>query len=318
MKRARMAPPDSLEMLLDTMCNTFGGIILIALLIALFARETKSSVTSNSSSSHRESSEMFRERIELAEADLAKAIALKKELESRITDPGHADLLRLLDQRDQVRSETESMVSELKAASAPSPTAPTLAQTVKRIETLASQNAQAESLLLEQKHQGARLKGRIAEQGRGLQVLSNRLAQVTARQTQRVRLPQERATTKGHLYLIVRHGRVYPLYSFVDGLPVPNTTTLRWIQESEFSRRIEPIPEAGIRPQADAAALAATLRSIPANQVYLVFQVFPDSFEAFNLAKAAAVAAGFDYTWEPRLENTPLRLGAGAPPPPPL
>lgn len=120
-----------------------------------------------------------------------------------------------------IRSERDQShgLGNLKAASAPSPTAPTLAQTVKRIETLASQNAQAESLLLEQKHQGARLKGRIAEQGRGLQVLVFRLAQVTARQTQRVRLPQERATTKGHLYLIVRHGRVYPLYSFVDGIP---------------------------------------------------------------------------------------------------
>jgi hypothetical protein len=261
---------------------------------------------------------MFRERIEQAEADLAKALALEQELEARVTHPAQADLLQLLELRDQVRNAAESLVSDLKVASAPSPTAPTLAQTVDRIETLASRNAQTEALLIEQKLQGARLKGRIAEQGRGLQVLSNRLAQVTARQTQRVRLPQERATTKGHLYLIVRHGRVYPLYWFVDGAPSPNTTTLRWIQESEFSRRIETIPEAGIRPQADAAALAATLRSIPANQIYLVFQVFPDSFEAFNLAKAAAVAAGFDYTWEPRLENTPLRLGAGAPPPPPL
>ena len=316
MKRARMAPPDSLEMLLDTMCNTFGGIILIALLIALFARESNSPTAPPQS--HRESLEMFRERIDQAEADLAKALALEQELEARVTNPAQAHLLRLLEQRDQVRNAAESLVADLKAASTPSPTAPTLAQTVSRIESLDSQNAGAEALLLEQKHQGARWKGRIAEQGRGLQVLSNRLAQVTARQTQRVRLPQERATTKGHLYLIVRHGRVYPLYSFLDGLPVPNTISLRWIQESEFSRRIETVPEAGIRPQADAAALAAMLRAIPANQIYLVFQVFPDSFEAFNLAKAAAVAAGFDYTWEPRLENTPLRLGAGAPPPPPL
>jgi hypothetical protein len=316
MKRARMDPPDSLEMLLDTMCNTFGGIILIALLIALFARDSQSPTAP--SSSHRESSEMFRERIEQAEADLARAVALEQELEARVTTPAQADLLQLLEQRDQVRSAADSLVSDLKAASSPASTAATLAQTVDRIETLASQNARAEALLIEQKLQGARLKGRITEQGRGLQVLSNRLAQVTARQTQRVRLPQERPTTKGHLYLIVRHARVYPLYWFVDGAPSPNTTTLRWIQESEGSRRIETIPEAGIRPQTDAAALTATLRSIPANQIYLVFQVFPDSFEAFNLAKAAAVAAGFDYTWEPRLENTPLRLGAGAPPPPPL
>ena len=32
---------DSLEMLLDTMCNTFGGIILIALMISLIAKDAK-------------------------------------------------------------------------------------------------------------------------------------------------------------------------------------------------------------------------------------------------------------------------------------
>ena len=41
MTRRQVQQGDSLEMLLDTMCNTFGGIILIALLIALLARETK-------------------------------------------------------------------------------------------------------------------------------------------------------------------------------------------------------------------------------------------------------------------------------------
>jgi hypothetical protein len=117
MKRARMDPPDSLEMLLDTMCNTFGGIILIALLIALFARDSQSPTAP--SSSHRESSEMFRERIEQAEADLARAVALEQELEARVTTPAQADLLQLLEQRDQVRSAADSLVSDLRAASSP-------------------------------------------------------------------------------------------------------------------------------------------------------------------------------------------------------
>ena len=39
----RKLPPqsDSLEMLLDTMCNTFGGIILIALLLSLIAKDSE-------------------------------------------------------------------------------------------------------------------------------------------------------------------------------------------------------------------------------------------------------------------------------------
>lgn len=40
MSRRKQEQPDSLEMLLDTMCNAFGGIILIAILLALLARSS--------------------------------------------------------------------------------------------------------------------------------------------------------------------------------------------------------------------------------------------------------------------------------------
>ena len=38
MPRKQHEQSDSLEMLLDTMCNAFGGLILIAIMIALLAK----------------------------------------------------------------------------------------------------------------------------------------------------------------------------------------------------------------------------------------------------------------------------------------
>ncbi len=315
MRRPRISPPDSLEMLLDTMCNTFGGIILIALLIALFARDSRSLEQQTPPGS--EHSSLLGQRVEQAEREVARAAALEEELNRRVTDPTRTVLLELVEERDRIRELAETLASELRASASPADAAASLAETVDRIETLASRNLESERRLAEEQSRAAALKGRIDELGRGIQSQSNRLALITARQTQRLRLPRERATTKSHLYLIVRFGKVYPLYSFVDGVPERNTTSLSWIQESETCRRVEPIPNAGIHPQMDAAAFSAMLRAIPADQIYLVFQVFPDSFEAFNQAKVAALAAGFDYTWEPRLDSTPLRLGPGAPPPPP-
>jgi len=302
-------------MLLDTLCNTFGGIIVIALLIALFARDSRSSEEQPRAGT--EQSGILHQQLRQAERDLARAMTLETELNRRVTNPSQTALLELIEQRDQVRDLAETLVAEVRASPSPTDAAASLAQTISQIEILASLNLQSERRLSEEKNRGAVLKGRIADLGRGIQSQSNRLAQITARQTQRLRLPRERTTTKSHLYVIVRYGLVYPLYSFEGGIPERNTTSLRWIQESETSRRVEPIPGAGIHPQSGAAAFSATLRAIPADQIYLVFQVFPDSFEAFNRVKVATVAAGYDYTWEPRLDSTPLRLGAGASPPPP-
>ena len=49
MTRRSFGHSDSLDMLLDTMCNTFGGVILIALLISLLARDIPNTTTDASS-----------------------------------------------------------------------------------------------------------------------------------------------------------------------------------------------------------------------------------------------------------------------------
>ena len=45
MKTGRFEQSDSTGLMLDTVCNVFGGILLIAILVALLARETESKLT---------------------------------------------------------------------------------------------------------------------------------------------------------------------------------------------------------------------------------------------------------------------------------
>lgn len=81
----RPAPQnDSLEMLLDTMCNTFGGIILIALLITLLARETK--VSEAETRAITENATAQRRQIQQAENELAHALELQRSLDRRAAD----------------------------------------------------------------------------------------------------------------------------------------------------------------------------------------------------------------------------------------
>ena len=303
-----MVPPDSLEMLLDTMCNTFGGIILIALLIALLARDAK--VARHQPGDAVETSGLLQLQVEQAEQDLVRAQARAEELRREMESPARRELLAQMEARDQARRTAEALLEQVRGGPRP----PSMESVISRIADLSEKTRLAERELVEMRNLGASLTGRVDQLRRGVQEQSNRLAQAAARRTQRLRLPRERETTKSHLYLIARHGTIYPVHFFRNGSPERNTGSLRWIEEGPQNTRIEPLPGSGIRPEPTSPAFALYLKDVPTDQVYLVFQVYPDSFSAFNQAKETAVARGFEYTWEPRLESVPLRIGAGARP----
>ncbi|MFG0336148.1 MAG: hypothetical protein ACF8TS_22550, partial [Maioricimonas sp. JB049] len=69
MKRARANDGDSLELLLDTICNTFGGIVFIALLVVLMLQSSRDRLKA------RETSSVSEQDLELMRLDLASAQA---------------------------------------------------------------------------------------------------------------------------------------------------------------------------------------------------------------------------------------------------
>src|SRR5215218_408098 len=93
MSRRRRHQPDSLELLLDTMCNTFGGIIMIALLIALLSRDTDADANGTQS---------FRKQLEQAERQTVEA----EKLRSKILDSADTNVvaaLAMLKERDELQ-----------------------------------------------------------------------------------------------------------------------------------------------------------------------------------------------------------------------
>src|ERR1700677_1269637 len=75
MNLRRKTPPDSLYLLLDTLCNAFGGIILLAVLVVLLtSKERTQSGTSS------DSQEMLQRRLALAETNLQLSLQLASSL----------------------------------------------------------------------------------------------------------------------------------------------------------------------------------------------------------------------------------------------
>lgn len=316
MSRRTLGQPDSLEMLLDTMCNTFGGIILIALLIALLARETN--VKDAATRVVTDSETMLQQRIALAEQDLREARARQAVLEQQARDHAQAGLFQLIEQREQLRQLSAGLTERLRDSQSQLDAGPSAdtSHVEEAIRQMLERVSNTEQRQIEARNLQASLQTKQRELRRTLQQDSNRLAQALAPRVQRLRLPREHETDKKHLYIVVRHGRLYPLYVYRNDNPERNTHSLRWIEESPTIRRVEPLPTLGA-PVTTENALATFFRQYPVDHVYLVFQVYEDSFAAFNTAKTAAVALGFDYTWQPRRNSEILRIGAGSAPPPP-
>jgi len=312
MRRRYEEPADSLELVLGCMWDNFGNIILIALLATIVARESKNNKPANARA------EISRREAARAEDALALAKAVSADLSEKSSDPALAERLKLLEQRQNLRQEVDRQQERIRVATEQLVVNAASARTsvVDIVRTAQTELAARQQLLTAEHRETDQLKLGIEAQKRKLQEKQRELLAASDQRVRRLRLPREHETAKTHFYIIVRYGRLYPLYTFRNGDPERNTTSLRWTEESPGSKRVEALADKGALIQ-DEAGLVPFFRQFPADSLYLVFQVYEDSFAAFNKAKAASVAQRFEYTWEPRKRDEVLRLGAGARPPPP-
>ena len=88
MRSLRSKRGDSLDLLLDTMCNAFGGIVLIAILITLLTRETRRQFDERSSDLDRE---LIERQIASLQSDIREANEyLARQASSVSVDPALA------------------------------------------------------------------------------------------------------------------------------------------------------------------------------------------------------------------------------------
>ena len=123
MNLRRKTPPDSLYLLLDTLCNAFGGIILLAVLVVLLTSKEKSRDTAAS-----DSAEMLQRRLALAQTNLQASLQLAAFLHTKAGDARWQQQMALLSARtdlqdalQQARDTVARNTKELDAAGAADP-----------------------------------------------------------------------------------------------------------------------------------------------------------------------------------------------------
>ena len=291
MSRRQLEKTDSLEMLLDTMCNAFGGLILIAILIAILAKPP----TPEGGDPEVEIVKVQIEALTPEDEDLQDEKMDKTKLVDAI-DPAVTNLVQQhLDLNIKITASANSLANLAKTP-----------EEKKKIEQEIAQQQEVNN-----------------ETTTRLDLQQQELVQVQA-QVQRafkgkpvtVRAPQVRGTKKAPTFLIIQHGKFWAADLFINGKRVDNEISCRIERDASGKpQRQVPILDRGVRIVKDEAQLDRTqigqyIKAFPSRSHFCICLVHKNSFSEFRILKELLIKKGIEYTWMPEAQNN-ITLGFG-------
>jgi hypothetical protein len=302
MNLRRKTPNDSLYLLLDTLCNAFGGIILLAVLVVLLTSKEKSqSATSG------DSQEMVQRRLALAQANLQQALQLQTSLQANAKDERWKTQVSLLANRQQMQNEIKT-IRELAAQNAKELDASASSDPAERMKALNSQLAAAQTRKAETENSLAAAHDNVKRLNTRLAGLEKQASDLVNESLRQLRLPKEHETSKRVIYVIARYGRIYACRNSDLSR---NEKDIQW-NSTRTSETAEPKRGMGIDPVGNAAGLKSYFKNLSEKSVYVAFCVFEDSFPVFIRAKQIATESGLSYGWDPfQLSDGPVSFGEG-------
>lgn len=279
---------DPLELMLDTLSNVFGGIILISCLLALLPRnESQNSITVENQAR----GEMIERRLNTATEQLAAAEAAIKGLsEKEDTGQGAFDLKRrkleaLVEKilaETKVIDEAELSNAELEAL-AKSGDPEVLGKELERLRRIALEQEGISKSILEKSEF---LSGRLDNLSKEMENLKEGIKQ-------QLRFPRERGGGKDPYPVIVWRGRVYPLLTGNDLSPNP-AVEMEEISDGE-AYRANPIEGMGSENPLKDKVFMEGIKAAKKKGGYISIYLYPDSHSVFRELKDALFKEGIAY-----------------------
>jgi len=303
---------DNLDLLLDTLCDLLGTIVLIAcLLVVLIQPEAGSEKTPEAEAASKESGILAERLIKSAQAELDGLQKLRAELQSD-DDPS---LKPLIVERDALRKTADKLRQErAKQDEMASEKAMTKARdAAQEIARLRAQQQEAEKKLGSASRDLEAARQRKAALEKQMADLALELDNVDTLKIEKLRFPRERRVTKGAKPIIMKFGEVFPLLdgngNFLD--------SVRRVPEADDSFTVFPKKLEGMNPLTQAAALRELLRRLGTKGTYLTLYVYPDSYGTLRELKRLIHELGLEYGLEICTEHRVLKFsGSGAAPAP--
>jgi hypothetical protein len=279
MSRKSSASSDSLDLLLDTICNTFGGVLFIAMLVIILLNMSSEQAASDPPTPDAQTqlataqAEMVRAQAELDR--LRRAAAEQTKLASQFSDPKVKSLLSTMTaSQQQVTAAAATTAANLQAA----------ADKQRDINQMASDLAALEAALT-----------RAQEQ---LAAVESQLKQEKELRTRTVSLPKQKQTTKDQVAFLLQGGKLYAYMRIGStGVPEHDTRDTKVVTVGMESF-VEPVQSGGaaVNPAGDTSgAIAQKFKGWQPAQHFIAVAVWPDSFEHFSAVRQVLVERGFEY-----------------------
>ncbi|MES2594576.1 MAG: hypothetical protein V4662_04535 [Verrucomicrobiota bacterium] len=310
-RRLHSGNQDSLELLLDTLCNVFGGIILIACLLAMLSRP-KPSTESTTKETDKLAGILEEKKIEQARAELDGLQKLRARLQ-REDAPSLRPLMKELQalkktaaEKRQKKAEQDELAGKkaeqiLRDASTEIARLRQQEQELERRLGVVNKNTEA----ARQRH--AALENQTSD-------LQLELENASTPKIEKLRFPRERLADKPPAPLILRYGQIFPLYN-ADGSETP---MLKQVKTPDGNFTAMPMQGQGFGPVRDAKRLREFLPRLLGKDRYLTIYLYPDSYASFRELKKLIFELGLDYGLEICTEHRVLTFNAKGSKPAPL
>lgn len=295
MSRRRRNDDSSLELLLDTITNTFGGILFLAILVSLLLQSASPNTEEAAASTNTPLSAAEQATYEVALEDLQDQL-------SRLQKRRHAADTPPTTPETKTDDEAAALAAEIAEACEDRARA--------GLETADHQRARSATL-----EELAQLDERRAASARRLEEAKRERADAAAEAESLVRLrdklerssqassieqtagmPTIHETNKQQVAIYVRFGRLFLMHSWRNGSRMgPNPAYFVVTPGSPPVAR--PKPGAGIPIQTETidAEVDKMLEDFPPGRWVVAIVVFGDSFEEFQLVKRSIVEKSYEY-----------------------
>jgi hypothetical protein len=307
MSRSSSLNDSSLELLLDTICNTFGGVLFLAMLVSLLLTQTRKRADVEAATADPvpavSAADLVRldSRAEEVERELSHLQTLVTDVESitgEMAVPGYREKLAAM--RDAERKANELATRRVRALQDIAESQAATARAAGTAATTERERAEAERRLEEAQE---RLAAASEERARlvqsAIRLRDDTEASATVSTTGRA--PRERETDKSEFGVMLKYGRMYLMHRYNRGAREVNTDDFV-VTPGVLHHTAEPKPHAGLdltHGTDTAAEVRRRFAHHPAADWYPCLVVHPDSFEEFLTLKAALVSLGYEYRLMP-------------------
>ncbi len=266
----RQENDDGMGLFLDAICNAFGGIIFISILLALVAQVTVSEYDSTDTQAIQRSNDQFNEleqeveRLERIEAQLATISKNVVDQELKNLEKEHVERAKVVQDREEsLRLSRQSRTTQMQRLS------------------------EAEAALKS-------LPGRISEARKQVRLASTNLDEERRKRSLEVNLPKTRRSSKKRLVFALSFDRLYTVFRDPVAEDELNADQLKLIGKDSF--RADPKSGSSLDGKQWKRDLLGVLGKVAPDTHAVRLIVWADSFDSWKKVRRELVDCGFEYS----------------------